>query len=300
MKLVIIILLFLSFSCVSQEQAFVKVNQLNFEEFVLELDPIKKSSLSDSRFNRGTSILKRTQKAIREDFNKFTVTDYWNITLAFALLDLPKEYINLSFEKGIEKNRNSICEYLNISLKDSKNNFNLLKEALGDKYVEFLNSCDPIPAENEFDISKYVLQNNIDLNLVKLIDEIKIDDQKFRSPYIHDKQKALDDQNLKLIDSLFDVHKQYVGKSLVGDKYDFVMWMVIQHSNIESMKKYLPIIQNAVKKGELHSTPFKMLIDRVYTIENGYQIFGSQGGVEIITDAEERERIIKFYNLQEN
>lgn len=289
MKLVIIILLFLSFSCVSQEQAFVKVNQLNFEEFVLELDPIKKSSLSDSRFNRGTSILKRTQKAIREDFNKFTVTDYWNITLAFALLDLPKEYINLSFEKGIEKNRNSICEYLNISLKDSKNNFNLLKEALGDKYVEFLNSCDPIPVENEFDISKYVLQNNLDLNLVKLIDEIKIDDQKFRSPYIHGKQKTLDDQNFKLIDSLFDVHKQYVGKSLVGDKYDFVMWMVIQHSNIESMKKYLPIIQNAVKKGELHCTPFKMLIDRVYTIENGYQIFGSQGGVEIITDAEERE-----------
>lgn len=300
MKFEVILFLCLSFSCFSQEQSLLEIDHSNFEDFVLEFNPIKGSSLSDKRFDRGVAILKRTQKAIKEDHNKFTVTDYWNITVAFSLLDLPKEYINLSFKKGIEKNQKSICEYINISLRDSKNGLNLLKEALGNTFVEFSDACDSIvPVENKFDIISYALQNNMDLDLVKLIDIIKTDDQKFRSPFIYEKQKVLDVQNLRLIDSLFNVHKQYIGRSLVGDKFEFAMWAVIQHSDIESMRKYLPVLQNAVENDELHSTPFKMLIDRIYTIEKGYQIFGSQGGIEIIADEKEREKIIKFYNLQQ-
>ena len=67
------------------------------------------------------------------------------------------------------------------------------------------------------------------------------------------------------------------------------MWAVIQHSNLDMMERYLPIIQNAVKENELHLTTFKMLIDRIYTKPSMIiNFFGSQQGIKIAD-----EKIIK-------
>ena len=67
------------------------------------------------------------------------------------------------------------------------------------------------------------------------------------------------------------------------------MWSVIQHSPLEDMERYLPIVANAVKKEDLPKAPLKMLIDRIHQLRFGYQIFGSQiinseEGVEIAPD----------------
>ncbi|WP_312406369.1 hypothetical protein [Brevundimonas sp.] len=59
------------------------------------------------------------------------------------------------------------------------------------------------------------------------------------------------------------------------------MWAVIQHSDLEMMEEYLPVVQQAVADAQLEATPLKMLIDRVHAIRHGTHVFGSQVGVPL-------------------
>ena len=54
---------------------------------------------------------------------------------------------------------------------------------------------------------------------------------------------------------------------------------------------------NAVEENELNQTPFKMLIDRIYNTRYGYQIFGSQPGVDL-ADKKERMEIAHEYGIE--
>lgn len=70
----------------------------------------------------------------------------------------------------------------------------------------------------------------------------------------------------------------------MGENYQIAMKIVIQHADLEDQEKYLPIVYQAVKDGELFSSSLKLLIDRVYNKKYGYQIFGSQSGVDLADD----------------
>jgi len=127
-------------------------------------------------------------------------------------------------------------------------------------------------------------KKEMNINLVELISSIQEDDQKYRNRDYKknlDKQNNLDSLNLQIIDSLYEKYNTYIGKSFVGEKLEHVMWLVIQHSNIQKMEEYLPIIAEATKNKELSLMTLAMLLDRIYTTKYGYQIFGSQHGVEL-------------------
>ncbi|MEL6142817.1 MAG: hypothetical protein AAFU67_14500, partial [Bacteroidota bacterium] len=136
------------------------------------------------------------------------------------------------------------------------------------------------------------------LDLVTLMAKIDERDQRHRldPPVDWTKQQPLDKQNFASIDSLYQIHQQYIGRSLVGEKFQHVMWTVIQHSDLDGMERYLPVIAEAVKKEDLPVAPFKMLIDRIHHQRHGYQIFGSQVGVELAPDGI-REMVARKYNL---
>ena len=73
----------------------------------------------------------------------------------------------------------------------------------------------------------------------------------------------------------------------------------LQHSSIEKMEEYLPIIHKAVLTKNLHQTPFEMLLDRIHCIKYNYQFFGSQfGGDCKVTDKEKRLAIKEKYELK--
>ncbi len=92
-------------------------------------------------------------------------------------------------------------------------------------------------------------------------------------------QRPLDIKNQMLIDSLFNKHNTYIGKSVVGEKNQSVMWIVIQHSDINRMERYLPYIKESVRSNELPVANLKMLIDRIYAVRYKVQIFGTQSNV---------------------
>lgn len=107
-------------------------------------------------------------------------------------------------------------------------------------------------------------------------------------------QNQIDMQNMVKIDSLFTKYQAYLGKSLVGEEFNHVMWIVIQHSPLEKQEQYLPIIQKAAKEDELPENPFKMLVDRIYAKKYGYQIFGSQGGIDLASDSVMQSVKVKY------
>jgi len=77
------------------------------------------------------------------------------------------------------------------------------------------------------------------------------------------------------------------------------MWSVVQHSNPEMMKKFLPILKKAVAEGELPTAPLKMTIDRYYGLVYGYQVFGSQGGLDIeLANEQKRREIARAYGIE--
>ncbi|MEL7340367.1 MAG: hypothetical protein AAGM67_07780, partial [Bacteroidota bacterium] len=145
--------------------------------------------------------------------------------------------------------------------------------------------CQSAPQEEEevFDSQAYAEEHQLDLALVQLVHQIAETDQTFREAADTDwsKQTPLDQRNLQLMDSLRNEYGGYVGKDLVGPKLSYVMWIVVQHSTVAKMQEYLPIVQQAVQEEQVGEVPLKMLLDRIYTNTHGYQIFGSQHGVDM-------------------
>lgn len=266
-------------------------NYKNFESKFLVYEPSKKEGVSDKDFSFGQMVVSETKKSIDNNSENFNHSDYWNITTALYSLNEEKEIWEIPLKKLAETRGG--CEYL-ISFKERARFYEESKEL----YESLIKNCESqLKEEKVFDLSKYVKENLLDLGLVSLIKKIGEDDQKYRDLNKIERQHQLDSRNQILIDSLFKKHKTYIGKTLVGEKYNVVMWAVIQHSNLEMMERYLPVVQKAVEEKEIHQTPFKMLIDRIYWFREGYQIFGSQAGVDL-ADEKKRMEVAKKYKIE--
>ncbi|MEL7499217.1 MAG: DUF6624 domain-containing protein [Planctomycetota bacterium] len=129
-----------------------------------------------------------------------------------------------------------------------------------------------------------------DQSLIKQLTEIQKLDQKLRSTIspktvaeerskILDQQRTLDMANLETIEKIIDQHG-YPGRSLVGVNYEKVAFLVIQHSGAEAIGKYLPLMQDAIKKQDLEPSIYPYLFDRFEVSKGRPQHFGTQRKLE--------------------
>lgn len=296
---ILIALVFLNFSCKAQEKKSTKFTYENFNTEILKYEPIQRENVSDKDYQKGLIRLNETKSAVKNDASQLNDADFWNISMAFVNFKESKSNIEISFKKAISFENNDICLYIN------KFGPSRLDETIPELFYEFYNNCkQKTNAEIPTDLKNYSTKNNLNYNLILLIEKVDKNDNQYRmgkDKYYEDSvklkaQKILDSKNQQIIDSLYSQHKSYVGKSLVGEKFNFVMWSVIQHSNLQMMEKYLPVVQQAVKNKELNLVPFKMLIDRYYGLKYGYQVFGSQSGFgfELADDKKRKEIELKY------
>lgn len=291
MKHIVIIILIITTSlCCNAQTDKIKFTHENFEEQILKYIP-KQNEISKSKFSDGLKFLNETKQRVRKNNKRFDLTDYWNILTIFNNFNETDENIEIAFQKFSEIEGS--CEYL-ISFKSM---FNLYKESIRIKMVEQTKLCESTDniGKNGVDIEEYIEKRQLNKSLVELIQVIGTNDQKHRND--HSAQKVIDEKNQILIDSLYKVYKTYIGKTLVGSQFEYVMWQVIQHSNLAYMEKYLPVVSSAVKNKELKATTLKYLIDRVFSEKFNYQIFGSQNGVKM-ADEKIRNEIIKKYGIE--
>jgi hypothetical protein len=293
-QILIITVLFFAISCKAQKNNENEFTYENFGSEILKFEPTKKSGVSENDFKKGVFKLNQTKTAVKNNPKNFTYADYWNITMAFVNLDETNKNIEIAFKKAINLDSTSVCGIIK-TFGNSK-----LDIKIPGTFNSFIESCDNHQISMPFDTKKYSEKNNLDLALIQKINQVNIDDQKYRnekSKELQLKQHKLDNENQEIINSLYNKHKTYLGRTLVGEKFETVMWAVIQHSDIEMMEKYLPVISEAVKNKELDVVPFKMLIDRIYSRKEGYQIFGSQQGVKL-ANKKRRKEVIEKYKLE--
>lgn len=132
---------------------------------------------------------------------------------------------------------------------------------------------------------------NYDKPLQKELLEIYTEDQGIRGDFMKiykdpnsDKKKIdsigklmrkKDSINLIKVIKILD-EKGWVGKDVVGAQANQTLFLVIQHSDLKYQQKYLPMMREAVKKGNANPGNLAYLEDRVALREGRRQIYGSQ------------------------
>ena len=135
------------------------------------------------------------------------------------------------------------------------------------------------------------IENNYDKPLQKELLEIFVDDQNIRNKAVR-ASKKLGDHN-PTVDSLVKIMKYkdslnlikvtrildkkgWIGKDKVGEQANQALFLVIQHADLKTQEKYLPMMHKAVKEGDLPASFLPVLEDRVALRQGKKQIYGSQ------------------------
>jgi hypothetical protein len=89
------------------------------------------------------------------------------------------------------------------------------------------------------------------------------------------KMETDDAENLRKIKAILDRHG-WLGPDQVGSKASEAIFLVIQHADIETQEKYLPMMRIAVKEKKARGSSLAMLEDRVRMRRGKKQIYGTQ------------------------
>ena len=87
-----------------------------------------------------------------------------------------------------------------------------------------------------------------------------------------------DSVNLIKVKKILDEHG-WLSSNLIGRKGNSALFLVIQHSDIDTQEKYLPMLREAVEKGNASPRDLALLEDRVALKQGKNQIYGSQIGI---------------------
>ncbi|RIJ42957.1 DUF6624 domain-containing protein [Pontibacter oryzae] len=68
----------------------------------------------------------------------------------------------------------------------------------------------------------------------------------------------------------------WLPKSKIGVKAAGTLFLVVQHSNTETIAKYLPLMEEMAKQGEASSTDAAMMRDRLLMFQGRKQLYGTQ------------------------
>jgi len=134
-------------------------------------------------------------------------------------------------------------------------------------------------------------QKHLDMNLVSTLSDIHYKDQSLRlqtaileekfgfdSDQVQShrtKIQLADSANLVYIKNLID-NRGWIGKDIIGFKGNKTLSLVIQHSDLETQLKYLPVLKVAVDKGMARGQDLALLKDRIAVAQGSPQIYGSQ------------------------
>lgn len=132
------------------------------------------------------------------------------------------------------------------------------------------------------------IERDYDKPLRAKLQEIAREDQDVRYAYIASLAEGNPQRsdsllrNMQRVDSVNEVEishildsRGWVGRDVVGEACE-TFWLVIQHSSLESQRRYLPLFREAAERGELAASAVAMMEDRVAMFEGKPQKYGTQ------------------------
>jgi hypothetical protein len=141
--------------------------------------------------------------------------------------------------------------------------------------------------------NKEKAEANLNKPLIAALDSIYTEDQKYRLQ-IDEIQKKYgwesnemiahwkiinekDSINLIKIKLILDKYG-WLGIDVIGEQGNSTLFLVIQHADLATQEKYLPMMREAVKNGNAAGSSLALLEDRVALGQGKKQIYGSQIG----------------------
>lgn len=94
--------------------------------------------------------------------------------------------------------------------------------------------------------------------------------------------EEIDAKNVTKVTAILDKYG-WLGADVIGAYGNQALFLVIQHANIKTQEKYLPMMRDAVKKGHARSESLALLEDRVALRQGKRQTYGSQIGKDVET-----------------
>jgi hypothetical protein len=136
--------------------------------------------------------------------------------------------------------------------------------------------------------------------LVQYLENIYQEDQKYRlqvdelsKKYSRDSKEMQahwkliqekDSLNLIKIKNILDYYG-WLGEDDIGRQGNTTLFLVIQHADLATQEKYLPMMRDAVKNKKANPGSLALLEDRVALRQGKKQIYGSQIGRDPVTNA---------------
>lgn len=94
----------------------------------------------------------------------------------------------------------------------------------------------------------------------------------------------LDSINVIKVARILD-ERGWLGADVIGQQGNTTLFLVIQHANLDVQLKYLPMMRDAVQKGNAQASGLALLEDRIALRQGKRQIYGSQIGKDPDTGA---------------
>jgi len=246
--------------------------------------------------------------------------EYLNLVRIADSLYSAKEYNNSAYKysdafkaigwKGSSNDRyNAACSWALAAVPDSAF-FQLNKIVTLANYIDYnhitndsdLNSLHNDkrwePLLEKIKENKNKAEENLNKPLTATLDTIYVEDQKYRrqideigkkygweSKEMKDHWKIINEKdsiNLIKIKAILDKFG-WLGSDIVGEQGNLTLFLVIQHSNLKTQEKYLPMMREAVKNGKAQGSSLALLEDRVALAQGKRQIYGSQIGQDAKT-----------------
>lgn len=141
--------------------------------------------------------------------------------------------------------------------------------------------------------NKQRIEENYDKPLVAILNSIHQEDQQYRQQIGEvekqygrdsDEMKAhwktinhADSLNLIKVRDILD-QRGWLGSDIIGQQGNSTLFLVIQHADLTVQEQYLPMMREAVTKGNANPSSLALLEDRVALRKGKRQIYGSQIG----------------------
>lgn len=204
---------------------------------------------------------------------------------------------NASCAASLLGDKNLAFEWLNSALKNGWANVRHLKTDSDLNSLHEDGRWDNLVVEMQKEVDKK--EANYDKPLQTTLLAIYDDDQLIRQQFIsaqkefgHENKKVdslgmimilKDSINLVKVTEILDKHG-WVGIDKIGGQANQTLFLVIQHSDLKSQQKYLPMMREAVKTNNASASSLALLEDRVALEEGKRQIYGSQIGYDEDTE----------------
>lgn len=207
------------------------------------------------------------------------------------------DFYNAGCSASLLGNKKLAFKWLNLALKNGWSNVRHLKSDTDLTLLHRDKKWDKLVLEMQLIVDKREI--NYDKSLQAKLLAIYEDDQPIRQQYIS-AQKEFGHQS-KQVDSLGKImmYKDsinlikvteildkygWVGADKVGGQANQTLFLVIQHSDLKTQQKYLPMMREAVKNKNASGSALALLEDRVALGEGKRQIYGSQIGYNNFTN----------------